>query len=138
MNNVFVIGVGLIGGSLVLDIKNIYPEVNIFGIDINENNLDEAISLGVIDYKSTYSDLEKADLVILSIPVDKAVEELSKVLDLVNDKALVIDVGSTKLNICKSVEDHLKKKFLSIHCRSRFFWTFSSYKGLYKGKTNII
>jgi prephenate dehydrogenase len=141
MNNVFVIGVGLIGGSFVLDIKNIYPEINVFGVDINEENLDEAIALGVIDYKATYSDLDKADLVILAIPVDKAIIELCNILDLVNEKALVIDVGSTKFNICKSVEDHPKRRnFLATHpiAGTEFSGPSAAIKGLYKGKTNII
>ena len=44
MKNIYVIGVGLIGGSFALEIKTTYPDV-IYGIDHNEAHLDEAIAL---------------------------------------------------------------------------------------------
>lgn len=69
MKNIYIIGVGLIGGSLALDIKKQNNKVKIFGIDHNENHLEEAMQLGVIDAKATYADLKNAELVILSIPV---------------------------------------------------------------------
>ena len=66
MNNIFVIGVGLIGGSLCLDIKKIYPKVKIYGIDTSIENLDMAVKLNLIDYKSSLDVLYKADLVLIS------------------------------------------------------------------------
>ena len=103
MNKVYIIGVGLIGGSLALDIKSKDQNIKIFGLDNREEHLDEAIRLKVIDEKATYKDLYKADLVILSIPVDAAVIELPKILDAISDTTLVIDVGSTKSDICLNV-----------------------------------
>ena len=58
MNNIFVIGVGLIGGSLCLDIKKIYPKVKVYGIDTSNENLDMAIKLNLIDYKSSLDVLD--------------------------------------------------------------------------------
>ena len=46
---VFVIGIGLIGGSMVLDIKALYPEATVYGIDSNEKHVQQALELGVID-----------------------------------------------------------------------------------------
>ena len=92
MKNVYVIGVGLIGGSLALDIKAKDSNSKIFGIDINNDHLDTARELGVIDQNSNYDGLVNADLVIVSIPVDKAVEEIPKILDAISDDTLVIDV----------------------------------------------
>ena len=48
---VFIIGTGLIGGSIALDIKSIYDDATIFGIDANEKHLEEALKLGIIDQK---------------------------------------------------------------------------------------
>ena len=53
MTKVYVIGTGLIGGSMALDIKSQYANAKVFGIDSNEKHLDEAIHLGVIDDKAT-------------------------------------------------------------------------------------
>lgn len=141
MKNVYVIGVGLIGGSMALDIKSIHPKLSIFGIDSNSNHLDEALALKVIDAKATYEDLKQADFVILSIPVDAAVIELPKILDLISDTCLVIDVGSTKMDICKAVEQHPKRRnFLAAHPISgtEFSGPKAAIHNLYKNKTNII
>ena len=61
MNNIFVIGVGLIGGSLCLDIKKIYPKVKVYGIDTSSENLDLALKLDLIDYKSSLDVLYKVE-----------------------------------------------------------------------------
>jgi len=80
----------------------LYPEAVIYGIDNNPEHLEEALSLQIIDAKAEIEDVKQADLVVLSIPVDTSVIELPKILDMVSDETLVIDVGSTKSDICKS------------------------------------
>ena len=77
--NVFVIGIGLIGGSMAKDIKRIMPATKIYGIDANETHLEEAFELKLIDVKSSYADLGVADMVIVSIPVDVLASELPKI-----------------------------------------------------------
>ena len=79
--NVYVIGVGLIGGSMALDIKSNYENVTVFGIDSNEKYLDIALKLKIIDNKALISDLADADFVILAVPVDIALVLLPNVLD---------------------------------------------------------
>jgi len=86
MNNVFVIGVGLIGGSLCLDIKKIYPKVKIYGIDSSVDNLDLAVELNLIDFKTSLDNLNKADLVLISTPVDVANKIIIDVLNNINSK----------------------------------------------------
>ena len=49
MKHIFVIGVGLIGGSIALDLKRLNPEVTVYGMDNNPAHLAEAISLKIID-----------------------------------------------------------------------------------------
>ncbi|WP_394750763.1 prephenate dehydrogenase [Spongiimicrobium salis] len=139
--NVFVIGIGLIGGSMAKDIKNLYPECKVHGIDTNAAHLEEAFSLGIIDIKSDLQHLGDADFVIVSIPVDVTVKELPRILDQVHDNAIVIDVGSTKALVCKAVETHPKRRnFLACHPISgtEFSGPSAAIYGLYKGKTNII
>ncbi len=141
MKNIFIIGVGLIGGSFALDIKKLNPECTIYGIDKNETHLDEAIKLGVIDKKAKLEDLENADLAILAIPVDAALNVLPIVLDHVSDKAIVFDAGSTKEDICTKVKDHPKRRnYLAVHPISgtEHSGPSAAIYGLYKNKTNII
>ncbi|MEM9680520.1 MAG: prephenate dehydrogenase [Bacteroidota bacterium] len=141
MKDIYIIGIGLIGGSFALDIKKQYPESNIFGIDNNASHLDEAIRLGLIQSKAEIDEVSKADLVIIAIPVDATLEVLPKVLDHVNDNALVIDAGSTKEDICLKVKDHPKRRnFLAAHpiAGTEFSGPNAAIYGLYQNKTNII
>jgi len=141
MKNIYIIGIGLIGGSLALDIKKLNPELVIYGIDNNSEHLEEALSQNLIDHKAELSSLKNADLVILSIPVDAAVKLLPSVLDQVSDTSLVIDVGSTKTDICKAVSDHPKRRnFLATHPISgtEFSGPKAAIYNLFQNKTNII
>jgi prephenate dehydrogenase len=46
---IYIIGIGLIGGSMALDIKGLYPEATVYGVDTDEDHLQEALALGVVD-----------------------------------------------------------------------------------------
>ena len=139
--NIHIIGIGLIGGSLALDLKAIDSNCNIYGIDTNENNLAKALELGIIDKASHYSELKLSDLIIISIPVDKSLLELPKILDHISDTSLVLDVGSTKYALCKSVENHKKRRnYLATHpiAGTEFSGPDAAIRGLFNKKTNII
>ncbi|GAA4277135.1 prephenate dehydrogenase [Aquimarina mytili] len=138
---VFVIGIGLIGGSFTIDIKASFNEATIFGIDRSEENLDKALSLGLIDQKSSFDNLDEADVVIVAIPVDATVELLPVVLDKINDSCLVFDVGSTKKKLCEIISEHPKRRnYLATHpiAGTEFSGPQAAIANLYRGKTNII
>jgi prephenate dehydrogenase len=139
--NIYIIGIGLIGGSMALDIKSIYDDATIFGIDANEKHLDEAIHLGLIDEKASENDLINADLIIVSVPVDVGLVILPNILDKIGEQTLVFDVGSTKLPICDAIQNHPKRRnFLACHpiAGTEFSGPKAALKGLFEGKTNII
>ena len=139
--NVVVVGVGLIGGSMARDIRKAYPKSRIVGMDQSTAHLEQALALGLIDSKGDDKALQTAEIVILGIPVDAAVEALPKILDSVNDEAVVLDVGSTKALICNSVREHPKRRnFLACHpiAGTEFSGPAAAIEGLYDGKTNII
>jgi len=141
LKSIHIVGVGLIGGSFALDIRTQYPQVQIFGIDENEAHLDEAIKLQLIHAKASYEDLSKAEMVILAIPVDAAILKLPTILESINDHALVMDVGSTKLPICRLVQDHPKRRnFLATHpiAGTEFSGPKAAMPKLYENKTLII
>jgi prephenate dehydrogenase len=138
---VFVIGIGLIGGSMALDIKTLHPEAKIYGIDNNESHLAEALALGVVDGAATFDDLIDADFVIVSVPVDVALTVLPRVLDVIGDNSIVFEVGSTKMPICEAVANHPKRRnFIATHpiAGTEFSGPSAAIKGLFQGKTNII
>lgn len=138
---VSVIGIGLIGGSFALGIKENYPASVITGIDASIEHLKLAKEIKLIDHCGEMKDVADADLIIIAVPVDVSIPVLNEVLDLVNDNALVFDAGSTKAKLCEAVKDHSKRRnFLATHPISgtEFSGPAAAVQDLFKKKTNII
>ena len=137
----FLIGTGLIGGSMSKDLRNILNNIQIHGIDKNEISIKHAKSIGVIDNIDSLGNLNSADRVILSVPVSESLKILPFVLDNLNKDALVWDVGSTKFSLCKSVETHSKRnQFLATHpiAGNEFSGPEASIENLFNGKIQIL
>ena len=137
----FLIGTGLIGGSMSKDLRNILNNIQIHGIDKNEISIKRAKSIGVIDNIDSLENLNGADRVILSVPVSESLKILPFVLDNLNKHALVWDVGSTKFSICKSVETHSKRdQFLATHpiAGNELSGPEASIENLFNGKIQIL
>lgn len=138
---VYVIGIGLIGGSMALDIQALDKDAVIVGVDANSTHLEKALELGIIHQKSDLNEIIDADFVIVAVPVDVAVWLLPKVLDLVSDETLVFEVGSTKSPICEAVVNHPKRSnFLATHpiAGTEFSGPTAAIRNLFVDKTNII
>jgi len=139
--NVYIIGLGLIGGSIALDIQEKYPAATLHGIDANEAHVSEALERKLIHEKATIADVKGAEIVIIAIPVHVSIDVITEVLDRVNDNTLVIDAGSTKEKICASIATHPKRRnFLASHpiAGTEFSGPKAAVKNLFNGKTNII
>lgn len=112
-----IIGTGLIGGSIALKLKEKNFATKVFGIDQNEENLNKALELNIIDEKADFeSGLKSSELIIIAIPVDSARKILPSVMDLINEKQVVMDVGSTKSGIVDAIKNHSnRKRFVAFH-----------------------
>ena len=95
-----IIGLGLIGGSLAISLKERGFASKIIGVDKNEEHCKKAIQLGFADETCKLDEVMiKANLVILAVPVDAARKILPTLLDNLNGNQVVIDMGSTKEGI---------------------------------------
>ena len=108
--NVYIIGIGLIGGSMSLDIQEKYPAAVVYGIDTNDAHLEEALQRQLIHKKATIDTIKNADIVIITIPVHVSIKVIAEVLHQIDDHTLVIDAGSTKEKISESVATHPKRR----------------------------
>lgn len=138
---VYVIGIGLIGGSFALDIKSTFDNAVIFGVDENKNHLEQALQLELIDQIATMDEIENADFVILAVPVDIGLVILPEVLNVIGEETLIFDVGSTKLPICEVIQNHPKRRnFMACHpiAGTEFSGPKAAVRNLFEGKTNII
>jgi len=113
---VTIIGTGLIGGSMALTLKEKGFATKVFGVDAQEQHLSQALALGIIDEALPLHDaVSLSDLIIIATPINAAENLLPQILDIANNQ-VVMDVGSTKNNICKIVEAHPKRgRFVATH-----------------------
>jgi len=138
---IYIIGVGLIGGSFALEIKKIFPDSNIIGIDNSKENLDQAINLGIIDSIGSTDDITNPFMILLAIPVKSIINILPNVLDKSTQDTVVIDFGSTKNSICKSVINHKNRSnFVAAHpiAGTEFSGPNAAHYGLFDNKNIII
>ena len=112
-----IIGLGLIGGSLAKDLRKSKFATDLIGVDSNEKHAKQAIELGLVDrIEPLEVAVQNTDLVIIAIPVDKELEVLPQVLDIISDNTTVTDMGSTKKVIIDTIKNHPKRKnFVPAH-----------------------
>ena len=114
--NVGIIGLGLIGGSLALKIKEIDINTVIYGLDKDMDSMSYSLSKGIIDKKLDIKSIDNLKYIFIAIPVDAIKSEIESILNKISNDTLVIDLGSTKYEICKRVVDHANRKnFLAAH-----------------------
>jgi prephenate dehydrogenase len=116
-NTVTIVGVGLIGGSLALALKEKGFAKKIIGVGRSQASLEKAKELGLID---TYMPLEEAvtqsDLIYIAIPVDATLPVMQQVMSMINEKQMVVDAGSTKFALCDMLKNHpMRSRFVATH-----------------------
>ena len=140
--DVTIIGLGLIGGSIAKDLRKKNFATHITGVDSNEKHSTQAIEIGLVDKILPLEEaVQKTDLVILAIPVDKVLSLLPVILDQIADNTTVIDLGSTKSLIAKTVNNHPKRKnYIAAHPMSgtENSGPTAALEGLFEGKITII
>ena len=140
MENVVVIGLGLIGGSMALELKK-RTWASIYGIDKNPDHLKKALDLGIIVEGSSLDTVNNADVVIIAVPVDSIPQLATEVLDRAGDHTLVFDVGSVKRDVCTAVSKHPRRKqFVAAHpiAGTEFSGPEAAIYDLFTNKMNII
>jgi len=92
-----VIGLGLIGGSAAIKLRQQGFTGKILGYDNNSAHAQEALVLGIVDELSELEGLcEQAELILMAIPVNNALKVLPELMTRVKPSTVVADFGSTK------------------------------------------
>lgn len=115
-----VIGLGLIGGSMALDLKRRSFADTVIGVENDPVNASAALNIGLVDEVVPFEDcVRRSDVVVVAIPVGAAVKMLPKVLDIFEEcggDKIVIDTCSTKSQIVRSVHYHPRRgSFVATH-----------------------
>ncbi|MCD6332420.1 MAG: prephenate dehydrogenase [Bacteroidales bacterium] len=138
---VTIIGLGLIGGSMALDLKTKRFADRIIGVDRNPEHSKIALEKGLVDeiHKLIFA-IKEADLIVLAIPVDGIKKILPFVLDHTTHQ-VVTDVGSTKFEIVETVRHHPKRAcYVPFHpmAGTEFSGPDAAINGLFSQKVGII
>ncbi len=137
-----IIGLGLIGGSIALDLRKSGLATELVGIDLNPVHSTKAIELGLVDKIETEDKaIASSDLIILAIPVSALGQLIPSILDSIKKSAVVIDTGSTKASICRSVAHHPhRSQFVAAHqiAGTENSGPDAAFSELFRDKTNII
>ncbi|MEG2758453.1 MAG: prephenate dehydrogenase [Rikenellaceae bacterium] len=137
-----VVGVGLIGGSFALSLKEKGLATKVLGYDANFDNAKKAIEMGVIDEIATLDDISRdADFIAVSIPVNATPNVVIRLLNHVSAGQVIIDMGSTKQELCEMVSMHRNRgRFVATHPMwgTEFSGPEAAQKGAFVGRTVVM
>ncbi|MBD0364828.1 MAG: prephenate dehydrogenase [Flavisolibacter sp.] len=138
---VAIVGIGLIGGSIAIALKEKGRVAKIIGVEANAAHAQKALERGLVDEIGSLEEaIEKANLIILAVPVDAIEMLLPKVLDKVEGQ-VVMDVGSIKAKIFETIKEHPKRgRFVATHPMwgTEYSGPEAAVKGAFAGKATVI
>lgn len=147
-NTVGIVGLGLIGGSMAIDLKKRGFAQTVLGVEAEPVNAAAAEKIGLVDRVASLEEcISLSDIIILAIPVGGAVKLLPKVLDMFSELGekgsdkIVIDVCSTKENLIRTVRYHpLRRQYVATHpmAGTEYSGPWAAMPGLYDGHACII
>ncbi len=140
LNSVGIVGLGLMGGSLGLSLKHLLPDTKLIGFDHNETHIKDAIKLKLVDdITMNLEDIFNCELIVLAIPVDGIIEIL-KNLKSIPENSTIIDLGSTKKQICENIPSAIRKNFVATHpmTGTEKNGPSAAFDGLYTNKTVVL
>ncbi|MBQ6179679.1 MAG: prephenate dehydrogenase [Bacteroidales bacterium] len=116
-----VVGLGLIGGSMAIDLKRRGFASKVLGVESEPVNAEAALRIGLCDELVSFEDcVRRSDIVVIAVPVGTAVKMLPQVLDIFSEEGnagkIVIDTCSTKSQIVRVAHYHqMRGRFVATH-----------------------
>jgi prephenate dehydrogenase len=136
-----IVGVGLIGGSLAIQLHEKKLSSRLIGVDADAEHARMAMELELVDEVLPLKDaIAAADVVVLAIPVDKLVSLLPEIMDTI-DRQIVLDMGSTKSQVINVIKDHPKRgRYVATHPMwgTEYSGPQAAVRGAYENKAVII
>ncbi|MGN6540048.1 MAG: prephenate dehydrogenase [Ginsengibacter sp.] len=114
---VTIVGVGLISGSFALALRDKGFAKKIIGVSRTEASAQKAKELGIIDEALPLEEaVKQSDFIYVAIPVDATIQVMKQIMDLITEKQIVADAGSTKYVLCEALSNHpMRKRFVATH-----------------------
>lgn len=110
-----IVGLGLIGGSLGLCLKDMKLVNAVYGYDISEENAKLALELGLVHKIVSFEEMKEiCDIIFLAIPVE-AISQTLKKLENIKPSTTIVDLGSTKFKIISSCPEKIRSNLVAAH-----------------------
>ena len=134
-----IVGLGLMGGSFGLALKEQIKDVVIVGFDHNERHCQEAKNLNLVDEIVDFEGIKQADVIILAIPVEGVIATLQNLKEL-PEETTIIDLGSTKAKIVEKTPPCIRENLVAAHPMAGIekYGPSAAIEGLYKDQTVVI
>jgi prephenate dehydrogenase len=137
-----IFGLGLIGGSMALALRDHGLADEIVGVDRSPGNAARALELGLVDRLATHDEaVAGADLIVLATPVDATPVLATRILNRVRDGQTVMDAGSIKEELCEVIAMHpARGRFVATHPMwgTEFSGPEAATHGAFTGRTVVI
>lgn len=146
---VTIIGLGLIGGSMAIDLKRRGFADEVIGVEKDPISASAAMTIGLVDkVVSLEEGISQGDIIVIAVPVGIALKMLPSILDSFADmsscdgcRKIVIDVCSTKNQLLDAVEGHpMRERYVATHpmAGTEYSGPWAAMPGLFDGKASII
>ena len=139
--DIAVIGLGLIGGSLAIRLRELGLAGRIIGVDASETHAQQALERGLVDVVAPLEEaIGMVQVIAVSTPVDILRSLLPSILDRV-DQQIVFDMGSTKTDLVASVATHARRgRYVASHPMwgTEYSGPAAAVSGAFEGKTVIL
>ena len=136
-----IVGVGLIGGSLAIQLHEKKISSRLIGVEANEEHARKAVELELVDEVMPLEQaIAHSDVVVLAIPVDELVKQLPIVMSMI-DEQIVLDMGSTKSQLTDLLKDHPKRgRYVATHPMwgTEYSGPQAAMRGAYENKAVIL
>lgn len=137
-----IIGLGLIGGSMAIDLKRRGFASEVLGVESDPVNASAALKIGLVDRIADFEDcVNECGLIILAVPVGAAARLLPAVLDRIGENQTVTDVCSTKELLADGVKHHpMRRRYVASHpmAGTEYSGPWAAMPGLFDGHACII
>ena len=136
-----IVGTGLIGGSLAIQLHEKKLSSRLIGVDASEENANKALELELVDEILPLDEaVSQADVIVLSVPVDVMMTVLPGILDNI-EKQIVLDLGSTKSQLIEIIKSHPRRgRYVATHPMwgTEYSGPQAAVRGAYENKAVII
>ena len=135
-----IIGLGLMGGSIGIALKEISPKFHFIGLDHNKNHCEQALKLGLVnEIVQALNEISQCDIIFLTVPVDGIITIANKIT-ILNDKCTISYFGGTKERISESIPKDIRANFVTAHpmTGTEKFGPTAAIDNLYKDKVIVL